>query len=116
MSIHEFACHFEGRFKGTLYDSALHPRMIFENHNSCGAFTESIKSSILQRIKTGAVRVWGRVGDVPPPPLALPLNVEPQKPRLYLDVRFLNLWTRHAPLSFDRLSEVPRFVYSDSYM
>lgn len=116
VSIREFACCFKGRFKGVFYDSDLPPRKIFENHSSCGAFTEFITHSIIERIKTGAVHVWGRVGDGTPPWLVLPLTVEPQKPRLCLDARFLNLWMRDAPFSLDRLSNVPRFVYPDSNM
>ena len=50
--------------------------------------------------------------------LVLPLTVEPSKPRLCLDARFLNLWMRDAPFSLDKLSDVyfVCFVYPNSFM
>ena len=46
----------------------------------------------------------------------LPLTVEPTKPRLCLDARFLNLWMRESPFTLDKLVDVPRYVYKDSYI
>ena len=48
--------------------------------------------------------------------MVLPLTVEPSKPRLCIDARFLNLWMRDSPLSLDKLRNVPRYVYPDSLM
>ena len=45
-----------------------------------------------------------------------PLTVEPQKPRLCIDARFLNLWMADTPFSLDTLAMVPRFVYRGSFM
>lgn len=53
---------------------------------------------------------------VEPPFLVLPLTVEPSKPRLCLDARYLNLWMRDCPFTFDKLIDVPRYVYKDSYI
>ena len=47
--------------------------------------------SLLQSIEFGAICVWGRVGEVSPPRKVLPILVEPQKPRLCIDARFLHL-------------------------
>ena len=52
----------------------------------------------------------------PPPRLVLPLTVEPSKPRLCIDARFLNLWIRDSPFSLHKLTDVPRYVYRDSLM
>ena len=60
--------------------------------------------------------VWGRVGEVRPPHLVLPMMIEPQKPRLCIDVGFLNLRMIDTPVSLERLVGVPRFVYSNSHM
>ena len=51
-----------------------------------------------------------------PPHVVLPLTVEPTKPRLCIDARFLNLWMKDSPFALDRLSDVPRFVYKGSFM
>ena len=67
-------------------------------------------------MSSGAVCVWGRVGIVSPPRLILPLNVEPSKPRLCVDARFLNLWMKDVLFSLDKITDVPRYVYHGSYM
>ena len=46
---------------------------------------------------------WG----VSPPHLVLPLPVEPSKPRLYHDERFLNLWIQDLPFSLDKITDLP---------
>ena len=49
--------------------------------------------------------------------LLLPLTVEPSKPRLCIDARFLNLWMRESPsFPLDELRDVPPYVYPDSLM
>ena len=40
--------------------------------------------------------------------------MEPCKPRLCIDARFLNLWMKDTPFSLDKLIDVPRFVYKNS--
>ena len=52
-----------------------------------------ISRTILERLATGALSVWGRVGEIWPPHLVMPLTVEPSKPCLCSDDRFINLWT-----------------------
>ena len=61
-------------------------------------------------IKNGSLSVWGRIGEVEPPHLVMPLTVEPSKPRLCQDERFLNLWIRDLPLKLDYISGLPRYV------
>ena len=48
--------------------------------------------------------------------LVLPMTIEPQKPRLCINARFLNLWMVDTPFSLETLVGVPRFVYPNSYM
>ena len=57
----------------------------------------------------------GRVGEVDPPHLILPLTVEPTKPRLCHDARFLNLWMKDVPFRLDSLINLPRYVGRDTY-
>ena len=92
------------------------PQKQFRNHDSCRNFNGFISNEIINRVRTGAFRVWGEVGVDDPPHLVFSLTVEPSKPRLCLDARFLNLWIRDAPFSLGKLSDVSRFVYPNSFM
>ena len=58
----------------------------------------------------GVLDVWGRVGEVTLPHLVLPLTVEPSKPRLCHDERYVNLWIRALPFLLDHLPDLPRYV------
>ena len=69
----------------------------------------------MQRLPTGAISVWGKVGEVDPPHLVMPLTVEPSRPRLCNDNRFLNLWMDDRPFSLDHLHELPLYVSKDAY-
>ena len=69
----------------------------------------------MDRLRTGAISSLGRVGEVEPPHIVLPLTVEPTKPRLCHDARFLNLWTEDKPFTLDTLNDLPRYVAKDSY-
>ena len=103
-------------YKKATYSSKFPPLKQFANHGSCQRFTEFIPQEILNRLLAGAFRIWGVVGAGDSPYLVLPLTVEPTKPRLCLDARFLNLWMKDMPFSFDKLTDVPRYVYKSSYM
>ena len=82
VQVQPFLRHFKGNFKGEHFDSASSPQRIFYNHNSCAPFAKFISDTILQRLSTGAISVWVKVGEVDPPHLVMPLTVEPTKPRL----------------------------------
>ncbi|KAK3716426.1 hypothetical protein QZH41_000492 [Actinostola sp. cb2023] len=73
------------------------------------------EETLSDRLTTGAISLLGRVGEVSPPHLILPLTVEPTKPRLCHDARFLNLWMKDTPFTLDRLTDLPRYVSKDSY-
>ena len=45
-----------------------------------------------------------------PPHLVMPLTVEPTKPRLCNDNRFLNLWVKDTPVNLDSIAALPRYV------
>ena len=67
VDVKEFIKPFKGTFKGTKYDSRFPPRKHLKNHQSYRLFTEFISKTLVERVRTGAVRVWGRVGTVKPP-------------------------------------------------
>lgn len=115
VSVWQYFQHFKGSFKGEEYDSDLPPKRIFTNNASCKQFTQFIETTLLDRLKTGAISILGKVGVVEPPHVVLPLTVEPSKPRLCLDARYVNLWICDMPFNLDRLSDVPRYVGKDSF-
>ena len=45
-----------------------------------------------------------------PPHLVMPITVEPGKPRMCHDERFLNLWIRDCPFKLDSITDLPRYV------
>ena len=116
IKISNFTWHFNGFFKGQHYCSDFLPCKQFGNHASCKAFSDFLSKEILKRLMVGALRVWERVGDDSLPYLVLTLTLEPTKPRLCLDARYLNLWMTSMPFSLDRLADVPQYVYRGSYI
>ena len=59
--------------------------------------------------------LWGKVGEVDPPHLVMPLTVEPTKPRLCNDNRFLNLRIANRPFQLDHLRDIVRYTPLDSF-
>ena len=55
---------------------------------SCKPFADFVRSTLLDRLTSGVISLKGKVGEVEPPYLVLPLTVEPTKPRLCHDARF----------------------------
>ena len=115
VQVQRYFRHFKGNFKGEHFDSASPPQRIFYNHKSCAPFAKFIADMILQRLSTGTILVWGKVGEVDPPHLVMPLTVKPSKPRLCNDNRFLNLWMDDRPFSLDHLHQLPLYVSKDAY-
>ena len=89
-------------------------KKVFLNHPSSKPFVKFISATLLDRLSTGAISLWGKVGEVQPPHLAMPLIVEPSKPRLCNDC-FLNLWIADRPFQLDSLRDVVRYTPLDSF-
>ena len=82
--------------------------MEFRNNPICSQFEDFISSTIIDHFKNGSLKFWGKVGEVQPPHLVMHITVEPSKPRVCHDERFLNLWIKDCPFSLDYLSDLPR--------
>ncbi|XP_069134615.1 uncharacterized protein [Argopecten irradians] len=108
--------HFKGDFRGVSYDSDTLPPILLSNSKTCIGYEEFILQSLLERVANRSMVVWGKVGEVEPPYLVMPLTVEPSKPRLCHDERFLNLWIKDNSFTLDTLKEVPRVIPKGSYM
>ena len=101
---------FKGNFKGSSYDTLFPPPMRLDNAKVCDKFRSFITDTVVDWVDAGVLAVWGRVGEVTSPHLVLPLTVEPSKPRLCHDERFLNLWVKDPPFKLDHLPDLPRYV------
>lgn len=77
-----FTC-FKGNFRGKPFD--------FEWPH---AF---ICDVLYEKIRSGAIRVLGKVGECEMPHIVMSLIIEPSKPKLCHDDRFLNLWVKGLP-------------------
>ena len=110
-----FVQPFKGFFAGKHYNSPLPPPMILPNSNTCNGFEEFITDTILERVANGSLEFWGKVGEITPPHLVMPITIEPTKPRMCHDERFLNRWIEDLPFKLDYLSDLPRYVGRDHF-
>ena len=76
---------FKGNFKGRSYDAPRPPSLRLSNSKICEGDRDFISETLLVWVAVRVLDVWGRVGEVIPPHLVLPLTVEPSKPRLCHD-------------------------------
>ena len=67
VSIFPYFRHFKGTFKGERYDSDQPPHRLFKNNVSCKQFGEFVRTTLLSRLKSGAISLVGKVGQVSPP-------------------------------------------------
>ena len=79
VDVFDFFNPFNGTFQGKTYCSDLPPQMCFPNSVACHPFKEFITATIKDRICYGSTNVIGRVGEVEPPHLVMPITVEPNK-------------------------------------
>ncbi len=116
VQLSQFMRPFRGNFRGSAYSSPLPPPTLFENAATCAAWEDFISRTLEEWITRGAIDLVGRVGQVNPPHLVMPLTVEPSKPRLCHDERFLNLWVRDNPFTLETLNDVPRLVETGDFL
>ena len=110
VSVVKFFTHYKGSYKGVEYNCDRPPARIFANHLSCKAFAQFISDTLIERLATGAISLWGKVGECPSPHLVMPLTVEPTKSRLCNDNRFFNLWIQDRPFSLDSVRQLSKYV------
>ena len=116
VNLHDFIRPYTGYFEGQHFDSEYPPPRFTPNARICDDFVEFIGTSIKEDLFSGAISLVGKIGEVTPPYIVSPLTVEPTKPRLCLDLRFLNCWMRDTPFSLDTLVDIPRIIHRGSYM
>ena len=69
----------------------------------------------MERVGNGSLTVIGRVGEVQPSHLMLPITIEPNKPRMWHDETFFNLWIKDCPFTLDYITDLPRYVDQNHY-
>lgn len=106
----EFFKPYKGKFKGKMYDSAEPPETFFPNSSTCIGFESFIAEKLEEGIRNGAISLLGKVGECAMPRVIMPLTVEPTKPRLCHDERFLNLWIEQTPFKMETLRDIHRIV------
>ncbi|XP_078608653.1 uncharacterized protein LOC144880392 [Branchiostoma floridae x Branchiostoma japonicum] len=116
VDITEFMVPFKGNFQGRIYDNPYPPKACFSNGKACKDHVEFITKELRARLAKGAIRLWGKVGECEPPHLIMPITVEPSKPRLCCDQRFLNCWIKDTPFTLETLRDVPRMVPQGSFL
>jgi len=77
---------------------------------------EWAQEKIAEDLLSGAVRCLGRVGEVKPPRVVLPLTVELGKPRLITDARYVSLWCEATGFSLDTVGMVPGTFRRDGFL
>ncbi len=112
----QFFQPFNGKFKGKSYSSEKPEAYMQPNAGSCEQHREFVSKTLEEWVSCGAIKLLGKVGEVSPPLVVMPLTVEASKPRLCHDERFLNLWVRDFPFTLDTLKDVPRLVSEKTYM
>ena len=114
--VDDFLRPWEGEYQGRAHSGSKPPHTIFPNASICQKFQDVIEVSILEDLASGAITLLGKVGEVDPPHLVSPLTVEPTKPRVCLDLRFLNCWIKDSPFTLDTLKDIPRSLRPGAYM
>ncbi|XP_064642018.1 uncharacterized protein LOC135496581 [Lineus longissimus] len=118
VEIVDFFQPFKGYFKGEFYDSKLPPAMVFHNAPNCAQHKEDIVSHLEEGLRNGSLELVGKVGEVDPPHLVMPLLMVDGKreKRLCHNEQFLNLWMRHIPFSLEGLSRLPSLLDQGDFM
>lgn len=116
VNVKDFFQTFTGNFKGKTYNSKEPPKAFFKNSTTCKHHLEFIQKEILNRLQSGSIRLWVNFGECELPRVIMPLTIEPSKPRLCHDERYLNLWIKDCPFQLENLKHVPRLVGKDVLM
>ena len=112
----DFLTPFHGSYQGVEYQHDFPPARIFNNALCCKSFTSFIAKEITEKILSGAVSIWGKVGFCEPPHIVSPITIEPTKPRLCIDMRYLNCFMKDTPFHLDTLIDVPRLISQHSLL
>ena len=63
VDVTKFFRPFKGSYKGKNYECSTPPRCVLPNHMSCKLFTSFISNTLMDRLRSGAIFLWGKVGE-----------------------------------------------------
>ena len=116
VDLHDFMVPFEGKYGGDLYDHKTPPRKTFKNSPTCKDFLQFIAETLEERITNGSLEVVGRVGECNPPQVVSGITIEPEKPRMCVNLRYLNCWMKDTPFKLDTLVDLPKVLDKGAYL
>ena len=118
VDIFDFMQPYKGNFAGMHLDSEIPPAHIFLNYNVCETCSTEIAKILEDRIANGSLELLGRVGEVEPPHIVMPLIMVGNKDKIRLchDERYLNLFMAHKPFSLEGLPQIPHMLYQGDYI
>ncbi|CAG2184855.1 unnamed protein product [Mytilus edulis] len=88
----------------------------FNNAANCQELIDFIDDEITSRLQSGAVTLLRKVGEVQPPYIVSPITIEPTKPRLCINLMYLNSFMKDTPFNLDTLVDVPKTVRKGSFL
>ena len=97
-----------GIFEGSQFKGADVTPIELPNHVST-SHDERVNTEIETLVQKGSLAAWLTAADTkaqPRPRICLPLEVEPNKPQLIWDARYLNSMCKHSPFQMDGLGKV----------
>ena len=115
VDVFDFFTPCNGTFHGKTYCGNLPPRMCFSNSLAYHPFEEFLTAIIKDGICNGSINVVGPFGEVEQPHLVMPNTVEPNKPRICHDERFLNYWINYCPFKLYYLTDLCCYVDPGHY-
>ena len=118
VDIFPFFRSFKGNFQGRSYNCTVPPPTVFHNHRSCEIWGDEIARHLEERLRNGSLELVGRVGQVRPPTLVMPIVMVPgtKKNRLCHDERFLNLFMTKEPFKLETLASVPSLLSENDFI
>lgn len=118
VSIHEFVDPQKTDiFQGKPYNGAELSAVELPNHVPVGHDTW-VNQEIGKLVEKGCLARWAEVADTnkhPRPHIVLPHGVEPSKPRLIWDGRWLNLMCKHSAFTMDGVGKVAQCAWPGAY-
>lgn len=116
VDVESFFVPFDGKFAGRTFKGGVPQPCKLPNAHNCREFLGFVSRTLEEWVVAGAIRLLGKVGEVEPPRVVMPLTVEQTKPRLCLDSRLVNLWVKDSPFRLEGLKEVPRLVSKGAFL
>ena len=109
VDINDFFSTFKGKFKGINYNATVPPSRVFTNHAICEKYGQEIAEHLEERLRNGSLTLWGKVNEVSPPHIVMPLVMVEgtNKLRLCHDERYLNLFMGKQPFTLENLHLIP---------